>query len=371
MTLTLILLLVSRTLHNLPLLDIKGGNLFGNPWHRGNLTEDLKGRICYASSPKIKDQIDLGCETNDFELFQNVDFTNASYYMEYLGFKNYSDCSVKQRPFVPDVPVIVSGASSNHYEEAVAMCNNLNSTLRKKYTDMKLIIFDLGIGDSDRRDILKKYCGCEIRKFPFSSFPRHVKNVKGYTWKPLIISLMLKEFSFIMWIDTSIRFDLNKPTYPLFKKAQICQIQQLMEPDWALVETCDIKTMEFLKQNITDFMNTTDVEAGWAVYLRSEFFIERILKPWVSCALTYGCMLTDTYSYAVGCNRPKPNVRTPGLCHRFEQSVMGIILAKLYKEKLDNVLFGEKIYGDVQRGHSMAIPEDFLQKFHKITVPSR
>ena len=310
--------------------------------------------ICYVSPTKSSILSAAECMPRDIELFQDVTFGNISSSMQFLGFDQYTKCETPWQPEVPEVPVIVTAASQNHYYEAVALCNNINTDLRELYGNITFIIYDLGLGSSKDRAALEKYCGCQIRPFPFDSFPVHVANVQGYTWKPLVISLMLKEFPFVMWVDTSVRFNASKHIQNLLQMAQICHIQQLTEPDWALAETCDIKTMQFLNQNIYDYLNASDVEAGWGVYVRSQFLIKRIMEPWVRCALTYGCMLTDTYSFATGCN--KGPTKVVSLCHRFEQSVMGIILHKLYGGTIQNVLFGESVYGEIRRGHSMTFP---------------
>ena len=46
----------------------------------------------------------------------------------------------------------------------------------------------------------------EYRKFDFNAYPRHVRNLRNYAWKTLIIQEMLSEFDGTMWFDSSVKF---------------------------------------------------------------------------------------------------------------------------------------------------------------------
>ena len=51
------------------------------------------------------------------------------------------------------------------------------------------------------------YCKCEVRTVKFDKYPDHVQYFKGYTWIPIIIQLILREYNFIIWNDASVRYD--------------------------------------------------------------------------------------------------------------------------------------------------------------------
>ena len=316
--------------------------------------ESVPNGIYYVSLTERSILSAAECTPDKIEIFQDVTFGNITSSMKLLGFEDYTECGSARRPFVPEFPVIVTAASQNHYYEAVALCDSFNTQLRKRNENITFILYDLGLGNARSKDALERYFDCQIRPFPFDSFPVHVTNVRGYTWKPLVISLMLKEFPFVMWVDTSVRFKALKHIQNLLQMTRICHIQQLTEPDWKVGETCDIKTMQFLKQNIYDYIDAIDVQAGWGVYVRSQFLIKRIMEPWVKCALTFGCMLTDTYSFNTECKRKTS--KKVALCHRFDQSVLGIILHKLYGRNIKSLLFEEGEYGEIRRGHRKKIP---------------
>ena len=53
-----------------------------------------------------------------------------------------------------EVPVLVSGASSNHYLEALKLIENLNRFVRPMYTSMPFYFFDLGLTAPEKIKVL-------------------------------------------------------------------------------------------------------------------------------------------------------------------------------------------------------------------------
>ena len=52
-----------------------------------------------------------------------------------------------------EVPVLVSGASSNHYLEAQMLIENLNIFVRPIYTNTPFYFFDLGLTASEKQKV--------------------------------------------------------------------------------------------------------------------------------------------------------------------------------------------------------------------------
>ena len=46
---------------------------------------------------------------------------------------------------IPDIPAFVTAFSSNHFEEGRAMFYNFNETVRRRYPNLKLYFFDIGL----------------------------------------------------------------------------------------------------------------------------------------------------------------------------------------------------------------------------------
>ena len=52
-----------------------------------------------------------------------------------------------------EVPVLVSGASSNHYLEALMLLENLNAFVRPVYTNTTFYFFDLGLTAPEKQKV--------------------------------------------------------------------------------------------------------------------------------------------------------------------------------------------------------------------------
>ena len=97
----------------------------------------------------------------------------------------------------PSTPVIATGASENHFNEMQAMLENIHFTLLPKYPDLKIIFFDFGLRQHSRI-LLQRHCKCKLRTFPFDEYPGHVSTLSSYTWKPIIIQLVLTEYQSVI-----------------------------------------------------------------------------------------------------------------------------------------------------------------------------
>jgi hypothetical protein len=93
-----------------------------------------------------------------------------------------------------------------------------------------------------------------------------------------------------------------------------------------------------------------------------EYFVDRvILEPWVACAINKQCMCRNSAS-DIDCKPGFPMAyryygdRGPivyGLCHRFDQAGISLILHKLYQEKYLSVLLRSNSLLSTQRGDSV------------------
>ena len=102
--------------------------------------------------------------------------------------------------------VVVTAVSANHYGESQGLIKDIHQQLLYFYPEIKLIVYDLGLTKLQLL-AMHKYCKCEVRTFEFDHYLDHVKNLKGCTWKPIIIQLMLREYNFIIWNDASLRYN--------------------------------------------------------------------------------------------------------------------------------------------------------------------
>ena len=229
------------------------------------------------------------------------------------------------------IPTFVTGLSDNHYGEFLGSLRILNEMKRNKYPKMKLIVFELGLSMKNSIKI-RQLCNCSIRKFPFEVYPQHVRNLVGFTWKPIIIQTVLQESDFVMWLDSSIR--LNN-TDPYFQKAKQYGFQGL-KGDGSISVRTNHRLFDVLGENPCDF-NYPEAQGGLVLNARSCLTLTFIMRPWVSCALEYGCMDFPNSKNYISCK----NDWKLSVCHRFDQSVLGIVLTRLFNKRRHQLELGQ------------------------------
>ncbi|KAK3585676.1 hypothetical protein CHS0354_020242 [Potamilus streckersoni] len=257
----------------------------------------------------------------------------------------------------PKIPVVVTAASSNHFLAVQALMQNLHSVVFPKYNNLKFIFYDIGLNENEK-DMVKKHCRCEFRSFPFEKYPEHVKILKGYTFKPLLTQTVLNEYGFVMWMDASIRLRTGKLD-SLFNTA-IKDGVKIIEGDLGVGYRTDPATFKFLREDPCFFTDKNETQTGFFLIYRTRFTIETIMRPWVSCSLTSGCMYFPGSQNRINCVNPNEL----GTCHRFDQSVMSIILWRLYHADIGRVYIPGAFF-EVHRSQTARYFE-YLEKKNKV-----
>ena len=266
------------------------------------------------------------------ELLRNLDLDDA-------GIRKLSEKRVTKS----NEPVFLHAASANHFGESQALFKNIHQKVMPKYKNIKLVFYDIGL-KPEQLSLFRKHCRCDIRTFPFDEFPLHVRNIGAYTWKPILIQLLLQEFDFVMWMDSSVRF--NGILDSLFFDALQSGFKTMPGGGDIAVRTHS-NTFKVLGEKTCMFV-WPGCQGGWVLVKRNKFTLSTIMKPWVSCALQFGCMAQPPPLYPCdrGRNKPKKEFNS---CHRFDQSVLGIILTRLFNYKLQLTLFKVHDYGVISR----------------------
>ena len=213
------------------------------------------------------------------------------------------------------------------------------------YNSLKLIYYDIGL-TSSKLTLLRKHCRCEVRIFPFEKYPHHVRTLKAYTWKPIIIQTMLQEFPLVLWQDASIRFKETRLD-SLFSKALETGIK-IRKKGGSIAVRTHPNTFKALGEEPCMFTHP-ELETGWILIKRSKFTLNGIMKPWMTCALQYECMTHPQHQTLLYCPIIKNRRQNFGICHRFDQSVMSIILICLFNSNIKLALFKSRKYGYVAR----------------------
>ncbi|XP_076434918.1 uncharacterized protein LOC143274848 [Babylonia areolata] len=235
------------------------------------------------------------------------------------------------RPVTPHKYIFVTGTSSNHYQEMQALLNSSFESLfpRMKGENYTFVVYNLGL-TTEQRKKTEKHCRCTLIDFPFSGLPEFVKFLNCYVWKPLIIASLLEKAEYLVWMDASIRWKKSTPLAEMFSRAKSIGYQTRHNTGPIAVRS-QASMAQFFGDHLCQYSPFTEMETGLGFYYNDRFMREAILKPWLSCAFNTDCMCIKDSARLRNCRR-RGKTRY-GVCHRFEQSSIGMIFSKLFLDK--------------------------------------
>ena len=99
--------------------------------------------------------------------------------------------------------VLVAGASGNHFNEV----QDVVAGAQELFSQYTMYFVDFGL-PNNRVAQVKTWCGVTYMKFNFGRYPSHVKNMRYYAWKVLIVMEILQKHpnAGVLWMDSSVRF---------------------------------------------------------------------------------------------------------------------------------------------------------------------
>ena len=242
---------------------------------------------------------------------------------------------------IPLLPVLVTGVSSNHFEELRGLLTNIGQVFNNT---IEIIVYDLGLTEEEIL-IFKEICKkCQYVLFNFSSFPDHVKELNTYTWKPIIIQKTLQYSPIVIWADTSIRFS-NK----IYQLINMTRYTSVMFNGGSLDTFLMTRPSTFqLLHEEPCLFDKPSVQGGFGIYYRTPLTLKYIMRPWVSCALTKECMALytskDSIKYLYSCGDTS---KLMFRCHRFDQAVLSILLKRLFGQKRNMLMSEVMMLGSV------------------------
>ena len=229
-------------------------------------------------------------------------------------------------PFL-DLVAPVTACSSNHYEEFKPHIEDF----RKSFPGKKCFFYDLGLRDKQIKEV-KNMPNLEYRKFDFNAYPRHVRNLRNYAWKTLIIQEMLSEFDGTMWFDSSVKFlgNLTNNIIGLMSRHNTGAVFYLPPTSDSIIAGTHPGMLEYFPMmkegGVKKMLQTSAV-----IYINKDEVQRHIMKWVVICALKKDCIAPP------GSKSSKPShflVRDSyGDFHRYDQSLQNILVSNAYNHK--------------------------------------
>ena len=101
--------------------------------------------------------------------------------------------------------VIITGASQNHSK---SMLNLINSLYKNSNISFDLYVYDLGLTEEYKTNLINLYPQIKLRIFDYSKYPEYFNikiNAGEYAWKPALINEVLNEvennYEVLLWLD--------------------------------------------------------------------------------------------------------------------------------------------------------------------------
>ena len=223
--------------------------------------------------------------------------------------------------------VAVTAISDNHFDESQPMLSSVERCLPNN----KIILYDLGLKDENKRRIGELYKNVQILPFPFSDYENHshVRDLLTYAWKPIIIKKVSLEYDIIMYGDASMRM------------TESCDIKQALShllyfPFFAAVRYYH-KAIEFTHDGMIEYLHFPkarkdladmySIEATGFLMWANTIMKELLIEPWLDCALHREC-IAPLGATLRPCHMTQNHDGHYIGCHRYDQSALDIILAR-------------------------------------------
>ena len=153
--------------------------------------------------------------------------------------------------------------------------------------------------------------------------------------------MVMREHPFVIWMDASIRYTTQNID-GIIHRAKLQGVIAKLTLHNTIVNHTLKPTFEMLKTDPWFYKGRTMFCSCFVVLRATPYIVKYILRPWVSCALTFGCMVpTERAIESRHC------LKLPAKyfgCHRFDQSVFSILIHKLYGKNENALRHGLK-YG--------------------------
>lgn len=202
----------------------------------------------------------------------------------------------------------------------------LSQNIAAKFPNEYLVIYDLGLSEDDSR-ALSAFCNstkCSVINYDLSVFPSYVTDQRMHAYRPIVIKDALMRSKKILFTENSVRIRGNsRDLYNLRAKAGPGVL------GWTTSKAVSTRThpkmFDYFQTDAEDFIFLRMVELDKVFFADTPLVEEKILLPWIKCALTLEC-IDPIGAQSNGCKyNKKPQYRYSG-CHAYDTSAFNIVL---------------------------------------------
>ncbi|XP_037941995.1 uncharacterized protein LOC119674910 [Teleopsis dalmanni] len=229
----------------------------------------------------------------------------------------------------------------------------LSQHVAAKFPNEYLLIYDLGLSEEESR-ALNTYCNsskCSVIGYDLSVFPSYVSDQRMHAYRPIVIKDALMRSKSILFAENYMRIrGSSRELYELHSKVMVSGVLGWNTPTAVSTRTHP-KMFDYFQTDADDFYFLRMVDLDTILFTDSLFVTEKIMLPWIKCALTLEC-LDPIGAQSNGCKyNKKPQYRYSG-CHGYDTSAFNIVLGLTWH--LDDTKY--------------SMPSDMYDIFYKETL---
>ena len=133
----------------------------------------------------------------------------------------------------------------------------------------------------------------------------------------------------MLWFDSSVRVkcrNLFSQLAPNLKERGVCMA---LTNSHSVFATTDRRIYKFFPVNETMLKEKTMYQGGFIALINTRSLFDNFISKLVSCSLTRACI--DPAGASLGCHFKKNKMTKFANCHRYDQSVMNVLLLRYLK----------------------------------------
>ncbi|KAM7345493.1 uncharacterized protein ACRADG_011764 isoform 1-T3 [Cochliomyia hominivorax] len=203
----------------------------------------------------------------------------------------------------------------------------LSQNIALKFPNEYLLIYDLGLSEEDLR-ALSAFCNssrCTVISYDLSVFPSYVADQRMHAYRPIVIKDALMRSKSILFAENYMRIrGSSRDLLDLQTKVAETGVLGWNTPTAVSTRTHP-KMFDYFQTDADDFFFLRMVELDTVLFVDTVSVTEKILLPWIKCALTLEC-IDPIGAQSNGCKyNKKPQYRYSG-CHSYDTSAFNIVL---------------------------------------------
>ena len=247
--------------------------------------------------------------------------------------------------------VIVSAADESHYKSAL----NLFETLNTYEPDSKLVFYDIGLKEDQKKTFISNHPNVIFEKFRFNEFPEFVSKkdkdgkIGSYSWKPQIINECIKKYNQnVLWLDAGCKINKKLRLIRIILNVKGIYVASSVGKIFEWTHNESIEKISFPKK----YLNKNNFASGMVGINPEKKYGKDFLEEWAQLSLNQDIIA------------PKNSSRKN---HRQDQSILTMLI---YKNGLNNLItktfkiFGITIHNDPKKIYFWPINKNLeVEKF--------